>query len=80
MKKQVSEETAQKFADKLGIPFLETSAKTAANVDSAFLTMAKELIKTRESAAANGGRETNPRKPALKMNENPPKEEKCCKV
>jgi len=78
--KQVSEETAQKFADKLGIPFLETSAKTAANVDSAFLTMAKELIKTRESAAANGGRETNPRKPALKMNENPPKEEKCCKV
>jgi len=52
--KQVSEETAQKFADKLGIPFLETSAKTATNVDQAFLTMAKELIKAREAAAANG--------------------------
>jgi len=52
--KQVSEETAQKFADKLGIPFLETSAKTATNVDQAFLTMAKELIKAREQAAANG--------------------------
>jgi Ras-related protein Rab-1A len=52
--KQVSEETAQKFADKLGIPFLETSAKTATNVDQAFLTMAKELIKAREVLAANG--------------------------
>jgi Ras-related protein Rab-1A len=39
----------QKFADKLGIPFLETSAKTATNVDAAFLTMAKELIRTRYS-------------------------------
>jgi len=56
--KQVSEETAQKFADKLGIPFLETSAKTATNVDQAFLTMAKELIKAREQAAANGNTNT----------------------
>lgn len=37
----------QRAADKLGIQFLETSAKTAINVDNAFLTMAKELIKTR---------------------------------
>jgi len=42
--KQVSTEHAQRFADKLGIRFLETSAKTAANVDAAFLTMAKELM------------------------------------
>jgi len=56
--KQVSEETAQKFADKLSIPFLETSAKTATNVDQAFLTMAKELIKAREQAAANGNTNT----------------------
>jgi len=46
--RQVSDDTAHKFADKLGIPFLETSAKTATNVDAAFLTMAKELIKNRE--------------------------------
>jgi len=45
--KRVSEETAQRFSEKLGIPFLETSAKTATNVDAAFLTMAKELIKSR---------------------------------
>jgi len=44
--KQVTKETAQAFADKLSIPFLETSAKTATNVDTAFLTMAKELIRT----------------------------------
>jgi len=37
----------QRFADKLGIHLVETSAKTATNVESAFLTMAKELIKSR---------------------------------
>jgi Ras-related protein Rab-1A len=52
--KQVPEETAQSFADKLGIPFLETSAKTATNVDTAFLTMAKELIKTKEASNPSG--------------------------
>jgi Ras-related protein Rab-1A len=54
--KQVQEEVAQRFADKLGIPFLETSAKAATNVEAAFLTMAKELIKTKEaSMSKNGG-------------------------
>lgn len=53
--KQVPEETAQGFAEKLQIPFLETSAKTATNVDTAFLTMAKELIKTKEASNPNRG-------------------------
>jgi len=54
--KVVQEETAQRFAEKLGISFLETSAKTATNVDAAFLTMAKELIKQRtEKPAKSGG-------------------------
>jgi hypothetical protein len=35
------------FADKLGVPFLEASAKEATNVEEAFLTMAKELIEIR---------------------------------
>lgn len=36
---------SQKFSDKLKIPFLESSAKNGTNVDAAFLTLAKELIK-----------------------------------
>jgi len=33
----------QDFAEQLGIPFLETSAKNATNVEQAFLTMAKQI-------------------------------------
>jgi len=33
----------QSFADELGIPFLETSAKSATNVEQAFLTMSKQI-------------------------------------
>lgn len=33
----------QEFADQLNIPFLETSAKSATNVEQAFLTMAKQI-------------------------------------
>jgi len=45
-KRQVDYETAKDFADKLDIPFLETSAKAATNVEKAFLTMAAEIKKT----------------------------------
>ena len=44
--KQVDTETAKGLADSLSIPFLETSAKSATNVEQAFMTMASE-IKTR---------------------------------
>ncbi|KAK5157199.1 GTP-binding protein of the rab [Oleoguttula sp. CCFEE 6159] len=33
----------KEFADSLGIPFLETSAKNASNVEQAFLTMARQI-------------------------------------
>lgn len=33
----------QEYADQLGIPFLETSAKNAMNVEQAFMTMAAEI-------------------------------------
>jgi len=45
-KKAVDYETAKAFADKLEIPFLETSAKAATNVEKAFLTMAAEIKNT----------------------------------
>lgn len=35
----------QAFAEELGIPFLETSAKDSINVEQAFLTMAAEIKK-----------------------------------
>jgi Ras-related protein Rab-1A len=55
----VTAEQAKEFADDLGVAFLETSAKTAKNVEEAFLTMAGELIKQREAKiAANGGKDT----------------------
>jgi len=42
-KKVVDFDTAKEFAEKLSIPFLETSAKAATNVEKAFLTMAAEI-------------------------------------
>ncbi|KAH8092842.1 GTPase [Aureococcus anophagefferens] len=48
--KVVTTEAAKEYADGLGIPFLETSAKNATNVEEAFLTMAGELIRLREAS------------------------------
>ncbi|KAE9459985.1 hypothetical protein C3L33_08126, partial [Rhododendron williamsianum] len=45
-KKVVSYETGKALADEMGIPFLETSAKDATNVEQAFMAMAA-AIKTR---------------------------------
>jgi len=42
-KKVVDYDMAKAFADSLDIPFLETSAKNATNVEKAFLTMAAEI-------------------------------------
>ena len=42
----------QEFADGLEIPFLETSAKNATNVEQAFLTMAAEIKKMKVGCPA----------------------------
>eukprot|EP00689_Sawyeria_marylandensis_P002639 EC824262.1.p1 GENE.EC824262.1~~EC824262.1.p1 ORF type:complete len:204 (+),score=73.13 EC824262.1:50-661(+) len=42
-KKVVDKSTAEEFANSLGIPFIETSAKNATNVEAAFLTMSTEI-------------------------------------
>ncbi|GFS35581.1 similar to RAS 5 [Actinidia rufa] len=41
--KVVSYETAKAFADEMGIPFMETSAKDATNVEQAFMAMAAPI-------------------------------------
>merc|ERR1711934_1292883 len=43
-KKVVDYETAKKFADGLGLLFLETSSKNSTNVEEAFFTMAREIL------------------------------------
>lgn len=52
--KVVSTEAAKAYADELKIPFLETSAKNASNVEEAFLTMTSELITIRETRGTTG--------------------------
>ena len=42
-KRQVSFEEGKELADSLGIPFMETSAKTAENVEQTFLRIASEI-------------------------------------
>ena len=49
--------SAQEFADSLGIPFLETSAKNATNVEQSFMTMAAEIKKRMGPGATAGGAE-----------------------
>ncbi|KAK6117468.1 hypothetical protein DH2020_048795 [Rehmannia glutinosa] len=41
--KVVSTETAKAFADEIGIPFMETSAKNATNVEQAFMAMSASI-------------------------------------
>eukprot|EP01114_Cavostelium_apophysatum_P021261 TRINITY_DN736_c0_g1_i1.p1 TRINITY_DN736_c0_g1~~TRINITY_DN736_c0_g1_i1.p1 ORF type:complete len:205 (+),score=47.51 TRINITY_DN736_c0_g1_i1:157-771(+) len=42
-KRVVETSAGKEFADKLGVPFLETSAKNATNVEQAFITMATDI-------------------------------------
>lgn len=58
-KKVVEYTVAKEYADGLSIPFLETSAKSATNVEQAFLTMARQ-IKERmgTQTTATGGKST----------------------
>ncbi|KAK1797494.1 hypothetical protein P4O66_008345 [Electrophorus voltai] len=56
----------REFADSLAIPFLETSAKNATNVEQAFMTMAAEIKKRMGPGATAGGD-----KPNLKIDSTP---------
>ena len=54
-KKVVDYTSAKEYADQLGIPFLETSAKNATNVEQAFMTMAAEIKNRVGQEAAQAG-------------------------
>ncbi|GJU67303.1 putative RNA-directed DNA polymerase [Tanacetum coccineum] len=60
----VSYDTAKEFADSIGIPFMETSAKDATNVEQAFMAMSAD-IKNR-MASQPGANSTRPPSVQLK--------------
>ena len=57
----------QEYADQLRIPFLETSAKSATNVEQAFVTMAAEIKSKMGPSSATAGD-----KPNVKINASTP--------
>ncbi|KAK3092777.1 hypothetical protein FSP39_007120 [Pinctada imbricata] len=75
MKKVVDYTTAKEFADSLGIPFLETSAKNATNVEQAFMTMAAEIKNRMGPVTAS-----QDNKPSVKINASTPVKQSggCC--
>lgn len=72
-KKAVDTQMAQDFANSLGIPFLETSAKNSTNVDEAFLRMACD-IKARLAVSGEQNKPTG--RPNLQTPP-PPKDDGC---
>lgn len=71
-KRVVDHEQAKEFADGLGIPFLETSAKDSTNVEQAFMTMASEIkqrmIVSSSQAASGKPNVVRPGTPIAKQN------------
>ena len=55
--RQVTQVQGREFAEKMDIPFLETSAKSGTFVDTAFLMMAHD-IKTKMTSVGGGSRDT----------------------
>uniref|UniRef100_A0A8D2IX45 Uncharacterized protein n=1 Tax=Varanus komodoensis TaxID=61221 RepID=A0A8D2IX45_VARKO len=63
--------TDQEYADSLGVPFLETSAKTATNVEQAFLTMAAEI----KNRVSSGPTQNDSHKSSLHIQSGPLRQE-----
>ena len=56
-KRQVEVVDAQAYADENGLIFMETSAKTAINVNDIFMAIARKLPKTQDTSNSNAPRE-----------------------
>mmetsp|Transcript_27043 Transcript_27043/g.37992 ORF Transcript_27043/g.37992 Transcript_27043/m.37992 type:complete len:205 (-) Transcript_27043:80-694(-) len=78
VKKVVDFNTAKDFADSLGIPFLETSAKNATNVEQAFMTMSAEIKRRIAAQQTPGGPATGVRLPPAGSRIDTKKKSGCC--
>jgi len=58
-KRQVEVVDAQTYAEENGLIFMETSAKTAMNVNDIFMAIAKKLPKNQDSSNTSSGRRGN---------------------
>jgi len=67
-KRVVDTQAAKEFADSLGIPFLETSAKNSTNVEAAFVKMAEEI----KNRMGNAPTKQSGSKPSIKPGESVP--------
>ena len=76
-KKTVTTEEAKELADSLGIPFMETSAKTSVNVEESFFKMASE-IKSRVAVNNPKPITAQPRGQALSLGIEVGKKKKAC--
>ena len=71
-KRKVTTEEGQALADTYEINFIETSAKSATNIENAFHDIARTVIKTKYSA-------NNSKKDNLKLKESQPiNQNSCC--
>ena len=74
-KRVVETEVAQAYADENGLIFMETSAKTAMNVNDIFFAIAKQLPRNDQTAQSSGGRRINERE----FDNNQASSNGCCK-
>ncbi|GLU00367.1 hypothetical protein SLE2022_177440 [Rubroshorea leprosula] len=72
--KVVSYETAKAFADEVGIPFMETSAKDSTNVEQAFMAMAAAIKERMASQPAMN----NARPPTVQIRGQPVAQKSGC--
>ena len=76
--RQVDLATAQNYAKENGILFMETSAKSAVNVNELFLAIAQKLPKTASAPGGVGGGAGGKQKLDLGQQAQPQKKEGCC--
>eukprot|EP00761_Pharyngomonas_kirbyi_P012933 gb/GECH01012960.1/.p1 GENE.gb/GECH01012960.1/~~gb/GECH01012960.1/.p1 ORF type:complete len:205 (+),score=40.82 gb/GECH01012960.1/:1-615(+) len=75
--RQVSTEMGQEYAQELGVPFVETSAKNSTNIEDAFLSLVDEIFKKKFDSLVVD--KPKPQQPVnITKSQNLNKKKKCC--